>query len=89
MSKTHDICRNPKCFTRFPKGNKLNSRPLPVGLVNVAAIDAYYAENPDKARHRLPAHVCVNCHKHVTFPTWQRDHLHRYVAPALPISSFF
>ena len=85
----HHFCRNPNCNARFSKTKKAESRPLPVGLVNVAAIDAYYAENPDKARHRSPAHVCVNCHKHVTFPTLQRDHLHRYVVPPLPISPLF
>jgi len=89
MSKDHNFCRNPKCSNRFPKGNKDKSRPLPVGSVNVAAIDAYYAENPGKARHRSPDHVCENCRKHVTHPTWQCDHLHQYVAPPWPISPLF
>ena len=86
MSKIHDICRNPNCPKRFPKGNKAKSRPLPVDLVNVAAIDAYYAENPEKAHHRSPAHVCVTCRRHVTAPTWRLEHLHLYVVPPLRIS---
>jgi hypothetical protein len=53
----------------------------------VAAIDAFYAENPEKAHHRSPAHVCVTCRRHLTAPTWRLEHLHRYVAPPWPISS--
>ena len=89
MSRQQVICRNPNCFACFPNGNKAKSRPLPVDLVNMAAIDAYYDANPDQARHRSPDHVCVNCRRSVGFPTWRQDHLRKYVAPPLPSSCLF
>ena len=84
MSKLEDYCRNPKCSKRFPKGNKDKSRPLPVDLVNVAAIDAYYDANPDKALHRSPKRVCTGCgayKKNVKPPTWLAEHLLVYMPP--------
>jgi hypothetical protein len=72
----------PQLLEALPQGQQAQ-----VDLVNVAAIDAYYAENPEKARHRSPAHACEHCRKHVTAPTWRLEHLHRYVAPPWPISS--
>ena len=79
MSQKHVVCRNPKCYARFSQINKILSRPVPA-LVDTAALDAYYAANPDKAVHRSPDRVCSHCaHRDfVKQPTWLPQYLRVY-----------
>ena len=76
MSKSDHICRNPECKARFSKYNRILSRRVPA-LVDTAALDAYYAANPDKAVHRSPDRVCSHCgHRDfVKPPTWLPQYL--------------
>ena len=79
MSKLEDYCRNPRCRARFSKYNRILSRPVPA-LVDTAALDAYYAANPDKAVHRSPDRVCSHCGRRefVKPPTWLPQYLRVY-----------
>ena len=80
MSRTEDYCRNPRCRARFSRTSKILSRPVPA-LVDMAALDAYYAAKPDKAVHRSPDRVCSHC-AHRDFvkpPTWLPQYLRVYL----------
>ena len=60
MSRLYVYCRNPNCNARFYKTNKILSRPVPA-LVDMAALDAYYAANLDMAANRSRDRVCSHC----------------------------
>ena len=81
MSKLDHFCRNPRCKARFSQINKILSRPVPA-LVDTAALDAYYAANPDKAVHRSPDRVCFHCGRRefVKPPTWLPQYLRVYAS---------
>ena len=81
MSQSHAICRNPRCRARFSRYNRILSRPVPA-LVDTAALDAYYAANPDKAVHRSPDRVCSHCGRQefVKPPTWLPQYLRVYAS---------